>query len=47
MVIPKRKVHRYKDLSRDEVTEMFLAAQDISKVLEKEVKLLIYCSLIF
>jgi len=38
LVIPKRKVQFFKDLSTDEITDVFYSAQKISNVLQREFK---------
>lgn len=41
LIIPKRKVARYAEMTSDEISDMFLSAQRIGPILEKEVKTLI------
>ena len=38
LVIPKRIVKRFAELSAEEVSDMFLSAQEIGKVIEREFK---------
>lgn len=37
LLIPKRKVLRFNDLSQEEVTDLFISSQKVSVVLEREV----------
>lgn len=36
LVIPKRVIARFNDLTTDEVTDLFLSVQRITRVLERE-----------